>query len=137
MTRITGLEHLTMLDVAPPEFVTAAAQAGFDAVGLRVAPLDPGGPAWPVAPGSPMLAETMRRCDQTGVAVLDVEAVPLRPGADLAGCEAQRVNDRRLPHGGVVGVEPVLEPVVDRVCRHVRQIMLDHHIVPAQMIDEQ
>jgi sugar phosphate isomerase/epimerase len=87
VTRITGLEHLTMLDVAPPEFVTAAAQAGFDAVGLRVAPLDPGGQAWPVTPGSPMLTETMRRCDQTGVAVLDVEAVPLRPGSDLAGCE--------------------------------------------------
>ena len=57
--RITGLDHLTMLDLAPPEFVTVAAGAGFDAVGLRVAPVTPGEQAWPVAPGSPMLAETM------------------------------------------------------------------------------
>jgi sugar phosphate isomerase/epimerase len=86
--RITGLDHLTMLDLAPPEFVTVAAGAGFDAVGLRVAPVTPGEQAWPVAPGSPMLAETMRRCGGTGLFVLDVEAIPLRPGSDLAGCEA-------------------------------------------------
>ena len=88
MMRITGLDHLTMLDLAPPEFVAVAAGAGFDAVGLRVAPVSPGEQAWPVAPGSPMLAETMRRCGGTGLFVLDVEAIPLGPGSDLAGCEA-------------------------------------------------
>lgn len=88
MTRITGLDHLTMLDLAPPEFVAVAAGAGFDAVGLRVAPVSPGEQAWPVAPGSPMLAETMRRCGGTGLFVLDVEAISLGPGSDLAGCEA-------------------------------------------------
>jgi hypothetical protein len=88
--RITGLDHLTMLDLAPPEFVAVAAGAGFDAVGLRVAPVSPGEQAWPVAPGSPMLAETMRRCGGTGLFVLDVEAIPLGPGSDLAGCEAVR-----------------------------------------------
>jgi sugar phosphate isomerase/epimerase len=88
VTRITGLDHLTMLDLAPPEFVAVAAGAGFDAVGLRVAPVSPGEQAWPVAPGSPMLAETMRRCGGTGLFVLDVEAIPLGPGSDLAGCEA-------------------------------------------------
>jgi hypothetical protein len=41
---------LSMLDVAPPEFVAAAAGAGFDAVGLRVAPVTPGEEAWPVFP---------------------------------------------------------------------------------------
>jgi sugar phosphate isomerase/epimerase len=84
---MTGLEHLTMLDVAPPEFVTMAAGAGFDAVGLRVAPVTPGEEAWPVSPGSPMLAETMRRCGGTGLFVLDVEAIPLGPGSDVTACE--------------------------------------------------
>lgn len=87
MARMTGLEHLTMLDVAPPEFVTVAAGAGFDAVGLRVAPVTPGEEAWPVSPGSPMLAETMRRCGGTGLFVLDVEAIPLSPDSDVAACE--------------------------------------------------
>ena len=31
MTRETGLEHLTLLGVSPPELVTVAAAAGFDA----------------------------------------------------------------------------------------------------------
>jgi sugar phosphate isomerase/epimerase len=87
VARITGLDHLTMLDIAPPEFVAVAAGAGFDAVGLRVAPVTPGEEAWPVSPGSPMLAETMRRCGGTGLFVLDVEAIPLGPGSDLSGCE--------------------------------------------------
>src|SRR5258708_14340288 len=62
MKRATGLEHLTMLDIAPPEFGSLAATAGFDSVGLRIAPVTPGEDAWPVGPGSPMLAQTVRQC---------------------------------------------------------------------------
>lgn len=87
MARVSGLDHQTMLDLAPPEFIAVAAGAGFDAVGLRIAPVGQGEQAWPVAPGSPMLAETMRRCGDTGLLVLDVEAIRLGPGPDLAGCE--------------------------------------------------
>jgi sugar phosphate isomerase/epimerase len=120
--RTTGLEHLTMLDVAPPEFVTAAAQAGFDSVGLRVAPLSPGEEAWPVAPGTPMLAETMRRCGGTGVAVLDVEAISLWPGADLAGCE--RVLETAAVLGArylnVICADPDTGRTADRLAELVR-----------------
>ena len=87
MRRAVGLEHLTLLDVAPPEFVTLAAGAGFDAVGLRIAPVAPGEEPWPMSLGSPMLAETRRRCADAGVAVHAVEAVVIRPGAGLSGCE--------------------------------------------------
>ncbi len=87
MKRATGLEHLTMLDIAPPEFIDLAATAGFATVGLRIAPVTPGEEAWPVSPGSPMLAETVRRCAGTGVAVLAVEAVALGPQADPTACE--------------------------------------------------
>ena len=31
-----GIDHLTMLDVSPPELVTVAREAGFDAVSPRV-----------------------------------------------------------------------------------------------------
>ncbi len=122
MVRITGLEHLTMLDVAPPEFVTAAAEAGFDAVGLRVAPVSPGEQAWPVTPGSPMLAETMRRCGGTGLAVLDVEAIALRPGSDLAGCE--RVLETAAVLGArylnVICADPDTGRLTDRLAELVR-----------------
>lgn len=77
MTPETVLEHLTLIDVSPPDLVTVAAAAGFDAVGLRISPAADGERPWPVSPGSPMLAETIRRCADTGVRVLDAEAVRL------------------------------------------------------------
>jgi sugar phosphate isomerase/epimerase len=77
---MTGLEHLTLLSVAPPDLVTIAAQAGFGTVGLRISPATDNERPWPMAPGSAMLAETVRRCADTGVTVLDAEAVRLGPG---------------------------------------------------------
>jgi sugar phosphate isomerase/epimerase len=88
MKRAIGLEHLTLLELAPPEFVSLAASAGFDSVGLRVAPVTQGEQTWPLSPGSPMLAETQRRCADTGVSVHAVEAIALGPGSDLTGHEA-------------------------------------------------
>lgn len=79
-----GIGHLTMLDVAPPEWVTLAAEAGFDAVGLRAAAAAPGEEPWPMAPGSPMVAETLRRTGDTGVQVLDVEIIRLTPQTTAA-----------------------------------------------------
>jgi len=77
VTGETGLEHLTLLGVSPPDLVTVAAEAGFDSVGLRISPAADGERPWPIGPGSPMLAETVRRCADTGIRVLDVEAVRL------------------------------------------------------------
>jgi sugar phosphate isomerase/epimerase len=37
MKRTIGLEHLTLLEISPPELVTLAAAAGFDTVGLETA----------------------------------------------------------------------------------------------------
>jgi sugar phosphate isomerase/epimerase len=79
MTAQTGLEHLTLLGVAPPDLVTIAAEAGFTSVGLRISPATDGERPWPVSPGSPMLAETVRRCADTGITVLDAEAIRLGP----------------------------------------------------------
>jgi sugar phosphate isomerase/epimerase len=83
-----GIGHFTMLDVAPPDLVTLAAQAGFDAVGIRAEAVGPPEEPWPVAVGSPMLAETLRRMDDTGVTVLDVEIVRLAPDSNPASYEA-------------------------------------------------
>jgi sugar phosphate isomerase/epimerase len=81
MRRLLGLEHLTLLDVAPPRFASLAAQAGFGAVGLRISPVTADEPAWPMSPGSPMLADTVRRCADAGIDVLGVEAIRLGPAS--------------------------------------------------------
>ncbi len=82
--RVVGIGHLTMLDVAPPDLVTFAADAGFDAVGIRAATASDAEQAWPMQPGSPMLAETLHRLDGTGTVVLDVEIVRLAPTTTAA-----------------------------------------------------
>lgn len=74
-----GVDHLTMLDVSPPELVTIAGETGFDSVSLRVAAASPGEEPWPMVAGSPMLEDTVRRLDDTGVRVLAVEVVRIGP----------------------------------------------------------
>jgi sugar phosphate isomerase/epimerase len=75
--QVTVLEHLTLLGVSPPDLVAVSAGAGFSAVGLRVSPATDDDRRWPMTPGSPMLTETVRRCADTGITVLDVEAFRL------------------------------------------------------------
>jgi len=81
---LVGIGHLTMLDTAPPDWVSLAHDAGFDAVGIRAAAIGPTEEEWPMRAGSPMLAETLRRMDDTGVRVLDAELVRLGPQTVVA-----------------------------------------------------
>src|SRR5260370_26418031 len=96
---LVGIGHLTMLDVAPPDWVSLARDTGFDAVGIRAVAIGPTEEEWPMGAGSPMLAETLRRMADTGVRVLDAELVSLdahtvvakyeplfQTGAVLAAC---------------------------------------------------
>lgn len=75
-----GMDHLTMLDVSPPEMVSVAREAGFDSISPRVAASTPNEEPWPMTPGSPMLEETARRLDDTGIRVLAVEVFRIGPG---------------------------------------------------------
>ena len=82
MSRTTapiGIAHLTLLRLAPPELVTVAAAAGDDFVGIRVKADNDGERQYPMEPGSPMSKETLRRLDDTGLTVRDVEILTLRP----------------------------------------------------------
>ncbi len=94
--RELALEHLTLLQVSPADLVSLAAEAGFDAVSLRIAPASPGEDPWPMSPGSRMLAETVRRLMDTGVSVLGVEAIRLDAAAGPARWEATLESAARL-----------------------------------------
>lgn len=89
--RRLSLSPLTTVDVAPPDLVHNAAAAGFNAVGIRV---HPGGTdtAWPMLGGNtPMMRETRQRVADTGLEVLDVEVLRIRPDKDPA--EALQILD--------------------------------------------
>ena len=83
-----GIDHLTLLDLSPPELVSVADEAGFDCVGLRLSPASPDEEGWPMEVGAPMLRETRRLLEGTGVRVLDVEVMRLRPDTTPEDYEA-------------------------------------------------
>ena len=94
--REVGIDHLTMLDVSPPELVTIARKAGFDSVSPRVAASTPGEEPWPMTAGSPMLEETVRRLDDTGIRVLAVEVLRIDPDTTRDDYERALESGARL-----------------------------------------
>ncbi len=78
---VLSLSPLTILDASPPDQVTAASTTGFDALGIRVAAAADER-VWPMLGDTPVLRETLARLDDSGIGVLDVELVMLRPELD-------------------------------------------------------
>lgn len=118
-----GIDHLTLLDISPPELVTIAAEAGFDGVGLRVVAATPGEEPWPMAVGSPMLEETIRRLDDTGVRALAVEVVRIGP-------ETRREDyELALEVGARLGASYVMvncdDPDIERTCETFAALTAD------------
>ena len=136
MTTPIGIAHLTLLALTPPELVTTAARAGYDFVGVRVTAVTEGEHQYPMQPGSPMSRETLRRLDDTGLTVRDVEFLTLRPdtgpddwqpaleaGAALGAStfsvvgvddDPARLTDtlaRLTADGAAYGIRPTLEPI--------------------------
>ena len=77
--RPISLAPLTVLELSPPELVTCAAEAGYDGVGLRLIPATAEEPQWPTLGDTPMIKETRRRLDDSGLLLLDIEVLRLRP----------------------------------------------------------
>jgi sugar phosphate isomerase/epimerase len=73
-----SLSPLTIIDAAPPEQVSAAAAAGFDALGVRVLPAA-AERVWPMLGDTQHVRETLARLGDTGLRVLDVELIMLHP----------------------------------------------------------
>jgi sugar phosphate isomerase/epimerase len=136
MTTPIGIAHLTLLRLSPPELVTTAAEAGYDFVGVRVKAVTAGERQYPMEPGSPMSRETLRRLDDTGLRVRDVEFLTLGPdtgpddwrpaleaGAALGAStfsvvgvdgDRGRLTDtlaRLTADGAPYGIRPTLEPI--------------------------
>ena len=106
-----GVDHLTLLDVSPPDFVSVAHGAGFACVSIRVRAVSPDEHPWPMDAGSPMLAETLRRLGDTGLQALGVEVVRLTPETTRADYEAALESGAELGarYVTVNGVDPDLE----------------------------
>ncbi len=78
MSHIYSLAYLTSAPMAPPDALLLAQKLGYQAIGVRIAPAAPGGDFSPLATDPGLLRETIRRIDDTGIPVFDVEIARLR-----------------------------------------------------------
>lgn len=83
MTKLS-LHHLTMIDASPLELVDAAAAGGFDYCGIRLVAPRPGDPMVDIVEDREAVRSLARRLDDTGVRLLDIEAIWLAPDTDIA-----------------------------------------------------
>jgi len=85
--RSFALAPLTLIELAPPELVQVAGEAGYDAVGLRLSPFRAGEAQHPMLSSggrmTPMLLETEQRLRDSGLEVLDIEVMLLTPDRDV------------------------------------------------------
>lgn len=78
------LDHLTVLEVGPPELITLGAEAGYPAVGLRLNSPMQGGIEYRLRAGTSAMKETLQRMADTGVRVFDIEVLVLASDTDVA-----------------------------------------------------
>jgi sugar phosphate isomerase/epimerase len=74
-----SIAHLTALHLSPPELVEVAAAGGYRYVGLRLTPVAPDDPIFPLMTDASLMRETKARLAHTGVEVLDIELVSMGP----------------------------------------------------------
>ncbi|KAA9159329.1 sugar phosphate isomerase/epimerase [Amycolatopsis acidicola] len=131
-----GIAHLTLLKLSPPKLVEVAAEVGYHFVGVRVRAVTAGEEQYPMAAGSPMSLQTVRRLRDTGLRVRDIEFLTLGPetgpgdwramlddgaalGATSLSCvgadpDRQRLTDTLAAlteDAMAVGIRPTLEPI--------------------------
>src|SRR5437870_1271618 len=79
---LVALSPPTLPDTPPIEYVEAAAAAGYDAVGLRLA-RSPLFPYYPVVGNAPLIRELKVVLASSGLSVLDILSFYLQPATDL------------------------------------------------------
>jgi sugar phosphate isomerase/epimerase len=80
---LLSLAHLTILPADPLQLIECAAQAGFDAIGLRIQPPLAGDTIVPVVGDREMQRAIRRRLRETSLSLLDIEAFWIMPDTDM------------------------------------------------------
>jgi len=79
-----ALAALTVLELAPPDMVSCAADAGYDFIGLRLLSATPTEVQHPMVGDTALVRETAQRIADTGIKVLDIEIFRLKPETNVA-----------------------------------------------------
>ncbi|MEI5997042.1 sugar phosphate isomerase/epimerase [Paraburkholderia bengalensis] len=81
--RALSLSALTVLELTPPRMVQCAADAGYDFVGLRLLPATDHEVRHEIVGDTALKRETLAVLKGTGLRVLDVEIMRLKPDTDV------------------------------------------------------
>jgi sugar phosphate isomerase/epimerase len=84
MTRLLSLAHFTVMDADPVALVEAGAAGGFDAIGMRIVPPFRTDVIVPVVGDAALQRRIRDRLRETGLSILDVEAVWFHPETEVA-----------------------------------------------------
>jgi sugar phosphate isomerase/epimerase len=119
MQRSYSLAHLTVMELAPPAMIRAAAQAGYQGCGLRLLPFAPGGTAYRLMDDAALLRDTLACLRDTGLVVPDIEIIriegPFDPRPYQAFFEAgQKLGARHIL---VTGEDPDRTRLIDSFAR--------------------
>jgi sugar phosphate isomerase/epimerase len=82
--RSISLAALTVLELSPPEMVEVAARAGYSHVGLRTEPATLEEFHFPLVRDAELRRQTAARLRDTGIKVLDIEILRLKPQTQVA-----------------------------------------------------
>jgi sugar phosphate isomerase/epimerase len=106
--RLLSLAHFTVIDADPVTLIDAGVAGGFDTVGLRIVPPLPTDTIIPVIGDLPLQRRIKERMADTGIRILDVEAIWLTPQTDVAALEPALALGAELGAGYVlvVGHDP-------------------------------
>lgn len=79
LPRPISLAALTVLELSPPEMIEVAARAGYSHVGLRTEPATAEEYHFPLVHDAELRRQTAARLRDTGIRVLDIEILRLKP----------------------------------------------------------
>ena len=111
-----SLAALTVLELSPADMVSCAAAAGYAHIGLRLIPATDTEVSWPTIGDTALVREVARRLADTGISVLDIEILRLKPDTRVADYAAALETGARLGarHVLVAGNDPDEARLVER-----------------------
>lgn len=118
--RPLSLSALTVLELTPPQMVDCAAKAGYQYVGLRLAPATDTEVHHHFIADTPLRRETLARVRDNDIGVLDIEILRLKPETRVADFESF------FAAGALFGAQFALvagnDPDASRTADHLAQV---------------
>ncbi len=136
-----SLAPLTVLELPPAEMVTCAAEAGYEWLGLRLAQVLPSVPLpFEIIGQRELQRELLKRIEDSGVRILDIEFVRLAPETRIRDCvpmleTGARLGARHVLAGGNDAEEQRLVENFGRLCEAAAAVGLSANLEPIPMFE--